>query len=135
MLNQFSRTELLFGKEAMQRLEADGFTHVAVQSTHVMHGEEYEKMLAQLEPYRLRMQISVGMPLLHAEADYAEVADALSLGGKTDEENLGFTYAELDRYIRTGVIEDQQKKARIDHLHAINQFKLELMPAFRPDLT
>lgn len=63
--------------EAMQRLEADGFTHVAVQSTHVMHGEEYEKMLAQLEPYRLRMQISVGMPLLHAEADYAEVADAL----------------------------------------------------------
>ena len=57
------------------------------------------------------------------------------LCGKTDEENLGFTYAELDRYIRTGVIEDQQKKARIDHLHAVNQFKLELMPAFRPDLT
>ena len=57
------------------------------------------------------------------------------LCGKTDEENLGFTYAELDRYIRTGVIEDQQKKARIDHLHAVNQFKLELMSAFRPDFT
>lgn len=57
------------------------------------------------------------------------------LCGKTDEENLGFTYAELDRYIRTGQIEDQQKKARIDRLHAINQFKLELMPAFQPDFT
>ena len=34
--------------QAMTRLEAEGFTHVAVQSTHVMHGEEYEKMLAQL---------------------------------------------------------------------------------------
>lgn len=56
------------------------------------------------------------------------------LCGKTDEENLGFTYAELDRYIRTGEIEDQQKKARIDHLHAINQFKLELMPAFHPEI-
>ncbi|MDD6188313.1 MAG: precorrin-2 C(20)-methyltransferase [Clostridiales bacterium] len=63
--------------EALHRLEADGFTHVAVQPTHVMHGEEYEKMLAQLEPYRLRMQIAVGMPMLHAEADYAAVADAL----------------------------------------------------------
>lgn len=55
------------------------------------------------------------------------------LCGKTDEENLGFTYAELDRYIRTGEIEDEAKKARIDRLHAMNQFKLELMPAFVPN--
>lgn len=55
------------------------------------------------------------------------------LCGKTDEENLGFTYAELDRYIRTGEIEDAQKKARIDRLHAMNQFKLQLMPAFHPE--
>lgn len=63
--------------QAMQRLEAEGYTHVAVQSTHVMHGEEYEKMLTQLEPFRLRMKIVVGMPLLHEEADYKIVADAL----------------------------------------------------------
>ena len=63
--------------QAMHRLEQEGYTHVAVQSTHVMHGEEYEKMLSQLEPYRLRMQISVGMPLLHSEADYTSVAQAL----------------------------------------------------------
>lgn len=63
--------------QAMNRLEQEGFTHVAVQSTHVMHGEEYEKMLSQLEPYRLRMKISVGMPLLHSEGDYISVAMAL----------------------------------------------------------
>lgn len=56
------------------------------------------------------------------------------LCGKTDEENLGFTYAELDRYIRTGEIEDQAKKERIDRLHKLNQFKLELMPAFKPEM-
>ena len=56
------------------------------------------------------------------------------LCGKTDEENLGFTYAELDRYIRTGEIDDEEKKARIDRLHRINQFKLELMPVFEPEL-
>ncbi len=56
------------------------------------------------------------------------------LCGKTDEENLGFRYAELDRYIRTGEIEDPEKKAKIDRLHRMNQFKLELMPSFRPTL-
>ena len=56
------------------------------------------------------------------------------LCGKTDEDNLGFTYAELDRYIRTGEIEDPTKKARIDYLHEKNLFKLQLMPCFEPEL-
>ena len=52
------------------------------------------------------------------------------LCGKSDEENLGFTYAELDRYIRTGEIDDPVKKEMIDRRHRINLFKLELMPVF-----
>lgn len=52
------------------------------------------------------------------------------LCGKTDEENLGFTYAELDRYIRTGEIDDKEKKELIDRKHRNNLFKLELMPCF-----
>jgi len=54
------------------------------------------------------------------------------LCGKTDEENLGFTYAELDEYIRTGHIADPDKKALIDRKHRQNLFKLELMPSFKP---
>lgn len=56
------------------------------------------------------------------------------LCGKTDEENLGFTYAELDRYIRTGEIDDRQKQALIDKKHKANLFKLQLMPAFKPEI-
>ena len=56
------------------------------------------------------------------------------LCGKTDEDNLGFTYAELDRYIRTGEIEDMAKKERIDTLHKRNLFKLQLMPMFDPEI-
>lgn len=56
------------------------------------------------------------------------------LCGKSDEENLGFTYAELDRYIRTGVIEDADKKAIIDRKHKLNLFKLQLMPSFNPGI-
>ena len=56
------------------------------------------------------------------------------LCGKTDEENLGFTYAELDVYIRTGKIEDEAKKAIIDQKHRANLFKLQLMPSFKPEI-
>ena len=56
------------------------------------------------------------------------------LCGKTDEDNLGFTYAELDRYIREGIEPDPEKKEKIDRLHRINAFKLKLMPAFDPQI-
>jgi len=52
------------------------------------------------------------------------------LCGKTDEDNLGFSYATLDKYIRTGVCEDAEIKAKIDRMHKNNLFKLELMPVF-----
>ena len=51
------------------------------------------------------------------------------LCGKTDEENLGFTYAMLDKYIRTGVCEDEEIKELIDKKHKQNLFKLQLMPS------
>lgn len=56
------------------------------------------------------------------------------LCGKSDEENLGFTYAELDKYIRMGEIEDKDKKEIIDRKHEMNLFKLEMMPIFNPNL-
>ncbi|MBR5529838.1 MAG: NAD(+) synthase [Oscillospiraceae bacterium] len=56
------------------------------------------------------------------------------LCGKTDEENLGFTYAELDTYIRTGKIDDPEKKQNIDRRHKANLFKLQLMPCFDPNI-
>ncbi|MBQ1988294.1 MAG: NAD(+) synthase [Clostridia bacterium] len=67
----------------------------------------------------------------------AELVDKVpidGLCGKTDEDNLGFTYAELDKYIRTGVIEDTEKKERIDSMHKRNLFKLQLMPCFKPEI-
>lgn len=54
------------------------------------------------------------------------------LCGKTDEENLGFTYAMLDKYIRgeddLSSVPDIKKK--IDRLHRANLHKLQLMPKY-----
>lgn len=52
------------------------------------------------------------------------------LSGKTDEDKLGFTYEVLDKYIRTGEIEDIKTKERIDILHERNLFKLRYMDHF-----
>jgi len=52
------------------------------------------------------------------------------LCGKTDEDNLGFTYAELDAYLREGIAPPEEHKNLIDRKHKQNLFKLEMMPAF-----
>ena len=46
------------------------------------------------------------------------------LCGKTDEDNLGFTYAVLDRYIETGECESEEIRRKIDNLHRRNLHKL-----------
>ena len=52
------------------------------------------------------------------------------LCGKTDEDNLGFTYAELDAYIRDGIEPNEEVKTKIDSMHEKNLFKLQPMPSF-----
>ncbi len=53
------------------------------------------------------------------------------LCGKTDEENLGFTYEVLDKYIREGICEDEKVKEKIDRLYKINLHKINPMPMFK----
>jgi len=70
--------------------------------------------------------------VLGLPADLVDKTPIDGLCGKTDEENLGFTYAELDIYIRTGKMDNEETKKRIDYLHERNLFKLQLMPSYKP---
>ena len=70
--------------------------------------------------------------LLGLPKELVEKTPTDGLCGKTDEDNLGFTYAELDVYIRTGKIENAEHKESIDRKHKNNLFKLQLMPSFDP---
>ena len=67
---------------------------------------------------------------LYLPDDFVDKVPSDGLCGKTDEDNFGFTYAVLDRYIREGVCEDEAVKAKIDAMHERNLFKLQLMPVF-----
>lgn len=84
------------------------------------------------------------MPILNFTSDeVVAIGDALGLPyelthkipsdglcGKTDEDNFGFTYEVLNKYIRTGVCEDEEVKAKIDALHNKNLFKLRPIPSY-----
>ncbi|MCR5835529.1 MAG: NAD(+) synthase [Lachnospiraceae bacterium] len=72
--------------------------------------------------------------LLGLPGELVDKVPSDGLCGKTDEDNLGFTYAVLDKYIRTGEIEDLKTKEIIDNKHEKNLFKLQLMPAFVPTM-
>jgi len=57
-------------------------------------------------------------------------------GSCPDEAKFGFSYATLDRYIREGVCEDEEIRAKIDRMHRRNLFKTEILhiPTFRPEI-
>lgn len=98
--------------------------------------------------YSTRWGDNVGdfCPLLHLTSDeVVAVGDACDLPfelthktpsdglcGKTDEDNFGFTYEALNKYILTGECEDAEVKAKIDNLHNKNLFKTQPIPSFVP---
>jgi NAD+ synthase len=66
---------------------------------------------------------------------FIEKAPADGLTGKTDEDNFGFTYDFLDKYIRTGEFGgDTATAAKIDRMHEANLFKDLPMPMYDPSL-
>lgn len=66
---------------------------------------------------------------------FIEKAPADGLTGKTDEDNFGFTYEFLDKYIRIGEFGgDTATAAKIDRMHEANLFKDLPMPTYDPSL-
>lgn len=64
--------------ELLEQLAADGYDEVRCQSLHIIFGQEYEKLLAQLMPFHGRFaRLLVGQPLLWDTADYLRLTRAL----------------------------------------------------------
>ena len=74
--------------------------------------------------------IAIGKEL-HLAPKFIDKTPIDGLCGKSDEDNLGFSYEVLDKYIREGVCEDANVKEKIDTLYKMNLHKVNPMPAFR----
>ena len=77
--------------------------------------------LTKTEVIQVGQALAIPDHLLHK-------APADGLTGRTDEDNFGFSYEVLDRYIRTGQCEDSSIKEKIDNLHTANLHKVRPMP-------
>ena len=65
--------------QALERLAAEGCTDVVLQPTHIMNGDEFDKLCAQAEPFRTKFEhMSFGRPLLTTLEDYRDLAAALT---------------------------------------------------------
>lgn len=64
--------------QVLQELKAAGFTRVAVQSLHVVPGEEWERKIVQESRRVPGVQVALGKPLLSSEADQVRVLQALA---------------------------------------------------------
>lgn len=69
--------------------------------------------------------LELGLP-----SDLVNKVPSDGLSGRTDEDNLGFTYNMLDKYIREGICEDENIKNLIDERHKNNEFKTKKIPSF-----
>jgi sirohydrochlorin cobaltochelatase len=67
-------------EQALNQLVQDGYTHVAIQSLHVIPGSEYQEILRAAWAFRRSgalQRVCVGRPLLSSQQDVDNVAEAL----------------------------------------------------------
>ncbi|MDF2654228.1 MAG: sirohydrochlorin cobaltochelatase [Bacillota bacterium] len=96
--------------EAMKKLVEEGFQEVFVQPTHVIPGDEYDKMSADVTAFAGQIDVlAIGKPLLYDTDDYFAVIqgimselpklgseDALVLMGHGSEHPINAAYAAMD---------------------------------------
>lgn len=89
--------------EALRQFEEDGYTHVWVQPTHFIPGEEYDRLKAEALGFKDRFTfLKIGEPLLVQEEDYDTVVTIMKKQNPvSDDEACIFmghgTYHEANR--------------------------------------
>ncbi len=64
--------------EAMEKLAAEGYTHVLIQTTNIMNGIETENLKSEVKMFADKFEVvRVGTPLLTDTEDYKEVAKVI----------------------------------------------------------
>lgn len=75
ILKNRDRMEVDNVEQALARLARDGYKTVVAQTTHVIHGFEYDKMMEMIARFSNRFETLVcGEPLLTGEEDYRQAA-------------------------------------------------------------
>ena len=102
-------------ERALEKLVEEGVTHVIIQPTLVMGGEEHDRILDAVKKYESQfMKVRLGEPLLTSENDYMELTSILVedtreydldgteilFMGHGTEHAANITYSDLDKILK-----------------------------------
>ena len=107
--------------QALQKLAEQGYQDVAIQSLHIINGDEYEKIVREVQSMRpLFSRLTLGVPLLSSHEDYAQLMLALLLSLKGVAlmymgEELGLPDGDLRRDQLRDPVGERSHRAERDH--------------------
>ena len=104
--------EKLNPMEALEKLKADGYTHILIQSTNIIEGVEMESLRKDIAPLEKNFKdIRIGNPLLYTPHDFEDVIIAITKNGAKEGATVlvghgTYTpataqYAMMDYYVTT----------------------------------
>ncbi|PJC87402.1 sirohydrochlorin cobaltochelatase [Vibrio sp. HA2012] len=65
-------------QQALERLKREGYRDVLIQSLHIINGDEYDKIVRQVENYQSIFDyLQLGLPLLSGIEDYEQLIGAV----------------------------------------------------------
>lgn len=68
--------------EALDKLKADGYTHILIQSTNIIEGVEMESLRKDIAPLEKNFkEVRIGNPLLYTPHDFEDVIAAVTKNG------------------------------------------------------
>lgn len=77
--------EKLNPAEALEKLKADGYTHILIQSSNIIEGIEMESLRKDIAPLEKNFKdIRIGNPLLYTPEDFEQVIAAIVKNGAKD---------------------------------------------------
>ncbi|MBR2521134.1 MAG: sirohydrochlorin cobaltochelatase [Oscillospiraceae bacterium] len=74
--------------EALERLAADGYSHVIVQPTLLIPGEEYDLLREGVFSHAGDLTVSIGFPLLWDDRDISTLAEILTSSYPVDDDTV-----------------------------------------------
>jgi sirohydrochlorin cobaltochelatase len=75
-------------EDALARIAADGYTHVLLQPTLLIPGEEMDRLKASVETAKGSLTVSIGQPLLCCDSDLEQILDILQETYPADPETV-----------------------------------------------
>lgn len=102
-------------EDALSRIAADGYTHVLLQPTLLIPGEEMDRLKASVEASKSNLQVCIGKPLLCEDADMTQILSILEQTYPVDSETtlllMGHGTAHQGNVIYEQLIEKMREKS------------------------